>query len=63
VGFVDVEFTGTITLTPGFEASGASISVLYNADGDFLDGFGVALTGDLTWVLFTVRVLPSDVPV
>ena len=60
VGFVDVEFTGTITLTPGYELISASISSLYKADGDVLDSIGADPTFDLTGVLFTVRVLSSD---
>jgi hypothetical protein len=62
VGFVDIDFTGTISLTPGFELISSTISHLYKADGDSLNSPVLNVTFALTGVLFTMRVSSTDAP-
>ena len=59
-GFVDVLFTGTITLDPGFEQAGAFLTVLLTAGGDLIDSSFPTVTNNLTGTLFSVRVASTD---
>jgi hypothetical protein len=66
-GFVDVEFTGTVTVDDGFQLLFATISPLMTAAGEMIDSVwphlpvgGVAANTPAT--LFLVRVADTDLP-
>ena len=63
VGFVDVPFTGTVTIDTGYEFSGITAHVLYRAPGtgaEVLENPFANGPFNLTGVLFTVRVTSTD---
>jgi hypothetical protein len=60
-GFVDVDYTGTIGLTDGFEVELASVTPLLTAFGDLIGGGFPLVTFNSAGVLFSVRVLSTDV--
>lgn len=63
VGFVDVPFTGTVTIDQGYELLSVAASALYRAPGtaaEVLENPFPTLTFNLTGVLFTVRVTSTD---
>ena len=59
-GFVQVDFTGTVTLTPGMEGGLASSSSLWNAAGDSAYGIFAMPTFSLTGVIFSVLIDATD---
>ena len=59
-GSVIVDFTGTITTTPGFEMSSFAASSLWNAAGDLIGGMTPNPTWNLTGILFSVTVDSTD---
>jgi len=52
-GFVDVAYTGTVTLTDGFELVSSSASSLWTAGGELGDGVFPQTTFALTGTIFT----------
>lgn len=63
-GFIDVDFTGTITIDQGFEHAGFSAFSLWTASGDMLgDGSPMfPFPYNLTGTIFTWRVYSTDAP-
>jgi hypothetical protein len=59
-GFVDVLFTGTLTIDPGFEPAGGFLTSLWTAGGDMIDSAFPDFTNNLTGTLFSVRVASTD---
>lgn len=59
-GFVQVDFTGTVTLTPGMQGGLAVSSSLWNAAGDLAYGIFAQPTFDLTGVIFSVLIDATD---
>lgn len=59
-GFVDVAYTGSVTLTDGFELLGSSASSLWTAGGELADGVFPHATFALTGTMFTFRVFDTD---
>jgi PEP-CTERM motif-containing protein len=59
-GFVDVTFTGTIGITPGFELISGSATSLWNASGDLIAGVFPDFAFGVGGILFTVRVGSTD---
>jgi len=60
-GFVDVAYTGTVTLTDGFELVSSSASSLWTAGGELADGGFPQTTFALIGTIFTFRVFDTDV--
>ena len=59
-GTTQADFTGTITVTDGFELELVSESSLWQASGDIIDSWFPNLTFALSGVLFSVTVSATD---
>ncbi|HET8697655.1 MAG TPA: PEP-CTERM sorting domain-containing protein [Gammaproteobacteria bacterium] len=60
-GFVDVDYTGTIEITDGFELEVVSVSALWTASGNSLGSPYPHVLFGVGGVLFSVRVESTDV--
>jgi hypothetical protein len=59
-GVVQVDFTGTVTLTQGYKYELSSASSLWNAAGDLAYGLYANSTFNLTGVIFSVLIDATD---
>jgi hypothetical protein len=59
-GFVQVDFTGTVTLTEGYEGGYGASSSIWNAAGDIAYGTYGNPTGNYTGVIFSLLIDATD---